>query len=165
MSWMMPSDLTDIKHTPSLTSLRLPPSPSPTLLSLVAPPPSLNLHTHILTCCMIHEPCSRENKKNVKHKNTHTVHTQRTRLTFYSISWGQTCEGLPVFKHRSLTPSVHTFKLPLMKLVQLHNAPFLRRLIENRRKKTEHNRFPQSRQTFSWRWEVLLWWPTTCSQR
>lgn len=60
-------------QTPSPTSLWLPPSPSPTPLSLAAPSPSLNLHTHSLTCCMIQEPCSSENKKNVKHK-THILY-------------------------------------------------------------------------------------------
>ncbi len=119
-SWMTPS-CTDIKQT-------IPDEPVMTCLFILSTSP-LQQHLSLWACTHIHQhvawyeshAADRQHKKtNVKHK---TVHTQPTHLTFNSVSWGQTCKATCV-QAKIPHPSAHAFKLPLMKLVQLHNTPF-----------------------------------------
>lgn len=128
------------------------------------------------TCTQLHvafyksPAADNKNETNVKHKThryTYCTNTADTPDLQQHLrrpnAWKATC-----VRAKILQPSEHAFRLPLMKLVQLHNASFLSRFwdrarpIESRRGRKKQNKKNRKKLvSFSWQWELLLCWSTT----
>lgn len=157
-----PSTCTGTICTPSRTNAELSLSHSPTLLSPLAAS-SRSLWTSTLTWPLIQEPCSRVNEKkktNVKHKThrrTHCTYTWDTpdlqqRLLRPNM-WKATCVQAKIPDSLlcmllSCTSNEKPQTIPVWaESAAEHGKPEV---------KTESNWFPQSHQTCSWQWELLL---------